>query len=106
MTAPLALAPCSARSDFKARLLTLASWLAKRVEGNHNELTTRSMLRRKVDELMNAKTSSREYCNGSGVVAYEAGGESRLDECGCQQKPNTKMTHADLPDVSSPDVAT
>jgi hypothetical protein len=84
----LSVAPCSARPDFKARLRTLASWLAKRAEGNHNELTTRSMLRRKVDELMNAKTPSCEYCNGSGVVAYEAGGESRLDECGCQQKPN------------------
>lgn len=39
---------------FNDRLRTLAAWLLKRADEPHNELTTRSMLRHKVDEAMSA----------------------------------------------------
>lgn len=43
---------------FNDRLRTLAAWLLKRADEPHNELTTRSMLRHKVDEAMSAPSQS------------------------------------------------
>jgi hypothetical protein len=40
------------RPDFNQRLLTLGNWLISRANAKHNELTTRSMLRRKVDDIL------------------------------------------------------
>ena len=39
---------------FNNRLRTLAAWLLKRADEPHNELTTRSMLRQKVEEALSS----------------------------------------------------
>jgi len=77
----LALAHCSARPDFNQRLVTLGNWLIARANAKHNELTTRSMLRRKVDDILSLPGRS-----GTPDVQQEAGS---VGTGGDSSSPNT-----------------